>query len=120
MESTGLESVGNRRVVSQGAGMCQIRPHYRVTSKGKHLGMTVTTPGHRDIGRAAKGVQDLVLFVLGRCSGGFNGTMAFEDEVVGTQLREEERNGGLEDVVIQIASNNNLVSCSQPCLNFST
>jgi len=46
--------------------------------------------------------------------------MAFKDEVVETQLREEQRNGGLEDVVIQISSNYDLVCCSQPCQNSST
>jgi len=67
--------------------------------------MTATTPGHQNVGHAPKGVHDLALFVLGQSSGGFNWTMAFEDEVVETQLREEQRNGGLDDVVIQIASN---------------
>jgi len=45
--------------------------------------------------------------------------VAFEYEVVETQLREEERNGRLEDVVIQISSNDNLVFDSQPRLNFA-
>jgi len=34
--------------------------------QGKCLGMTAPTPGHRDVGRAPKGVQDLVLFISGR------------------------------------------------------
>jgi len=75
--------------VSQGTGTHQIHPHYRGTSKGKCLGMTATTPGHRDVGGTPKGIQDLALFVLGQCSGGSNWTMVFEDEVVETQLREE-------------------------------
>jgi len=62
-ESTGLVRVGNRRVVTKGTGIRQICPHNRVTSKGKRLGMTVPTPGHRDVGRAPKGVEDLVLFI---------------------------------------------------------
>jgi len=82
--------------------------------------MTVPTPGHRDIGCAPKGVQNLALFILGQRSGGSNWTMVFKDKVVEAQLRKEERHSGLEDIGIQISANNDLVSCSQPCQNFST
>jgi len=46
--------------------------------------------------------------------------MVFKDKVVEAQLRKEERHSGLEDIGIQISANNDLVSCSQPCQNFST
>jgi len=91
-----------------------------MTSKGKRLGMTVPTPGHRDIGRAPKGVQNLALFVSGRSGGGSNWTVALEDKVVKAQLGEEQGDSGLEDMGIQISANDDLVSCSQPCQDFST
>jgi len=36
------------------------------------------------------------------------------------QLGEEHRDSGLEDMGIQISANDDLVSCGQPCQNFST
>jgi len=82
--------------------------------------MTVPTPGHQNIGRAPKGVQNLALFVSGRRGGGSNWTMSFEDKVMKAQLGEEQRDGWLEDMGIQISANNDLVSCSQSCQDFST
>jgi len=44
--------------------------------------------------------------------------MSFEDKVMKAQLGEEQRDGWLEDMGIQISANNDLVSCSQSCQDF--
>ena len=119
-ESTGLESVRSRGVVAKGAGIREIHPHNRMATQGKRLGMTVSTPGHRDVGRAPEGVQNLALFIAGRSSGGSNWTMSLEDKVMKAQLGEEQRDSGLEDMGIQISADDDLVSCSQPSQDFST
>jgi len=114
-EATSLESMWDRWIVSEGTSIGQIHPHHRVTSQGKCLGVTVSTPSHRDIGRAPEGVQNLALFISGRRCGGINRAVAFKDEIMEAQLREKESHGGLENMGVQISANDDLVPRSQPC-----
>jgi len=46
--------------------------------------------------------------------------MSLEDKVMKAQLGEEQRDGRLEDMGIQISADDDLVSCSQPCQDFSS
>jgi spermidine/putrescine-binding protein len=74
--------------------------------------MTIAAASNRNVGSTPERVQDLAVFISGRSSRGLNRAMLVKDQVVETELGKEGSNSWLDNMVVEISSNNKLVTGS--------